>query len=380
MEFQNEIQAIIDRCEAQGIMTQAEHDRVIRLIHRDGKIDAEESEQLSRMFSLLRTGKIRLTDGSNGSCQLDKDAAKSLAEDKRRAVERDLMREDAKWRANLPVGTDEEKRDVLPDGGTSNEKAPLPIVKPSDEAAPKSDADFAFFDELGSSYSLGEYILNPGEMLADQHSFHLTTDRFLRINLAGKVWIKTGAMAAYCGIVKFTREGFFEHGVKQFVKRQITDEGRSLTKATGQGTVYVADQGKKISLIDLKGNSIIVNGHDLLAFEESVKWDIVLIKSLAGMWAGGLFNMRLAGLGMVAISTHYDPITLRVLPHEPVMTDPNCTVAWSGNLKPEIKTDVSADTLIGRTSGETLQLVFRGDGFVVIQPYEEIVFTKDSEA
>ena len=75
---------------------------------------------------------------------------------------------------------------------------------------------------------------------------------------------------------------------------------------------------------------------------------------------------------MVAITTHYDPLTLMVSPGNPVMTDPNATVAWSGRLAPELRTDVSMKTLLGRGSGESLQMSFRGDGFVVIQPYEEV--------
>jgi uncharacterized protein (AIM24 family) len=75
---------------------------------------------------------------------------------------------------------------------------------------------------------------------------------------------------------------------------------------------------------------------------------------------------------MLALTTHYDPVTLRVTPQQPVFTDPNATVAWSGNLTPEFKTDVSLKTFLGRGSGESLQMVFRGDGFVVIQPVEEV--------
>jgi len=55
-----------------------------------------------------------------------------------------------------------------------------------------------------------------------------------------------------------------------------------------------------------------------------------------------------------------------------VVTDPNATVAWSGNLAPEIRTDISLRSLIGRGGGEAFQMSFQGDGFVVVQPYEEV--------
>jgi hypothetical protein len=77
---------------------------------------------------------------------------------------------------------------------------------------------------------------------------------------------------------------------------------------------------------------------------------------------------------MVAITTHHDPLTLVVAPNKPIITDPNATVAWSGSLAPELKTDISFKTFMGRGSGESIQMKFQGQGFVVIQPCEETYF------
>ena len=46
--------------------------------------------------------------------------------------------------------------------------------------------------------------------------------------------------------------------------------------------------------------------------------------------------------------------------------------------EPEIKTDISFKTFLGRGSGESIQMKFEGDGFVVIQPYEEVYFQSGS--
>ena len=43
----------------------------------------------------------------------------------------------------------------------------------------------------------------------------------------------------------------------------------------------------------------------------------------------------------------------------------------SGSLTLEFKNDITAETLFGRGSGESIQRLFRGDGFVVVQPYED---------
>jgi uncharacterized protein (AIM24 family) len=42
-----------------------------------------------------------------------------------------------------------------------------------------------------------------------------------------------------------------------------------------------------------------VNGNDLLAFEPGIEWDIKLMKKVAGMMSGGLFNVTLKGKGRV---------------------------------------------------------------------------------
>lgn len=223
-------------------------------------------------------------------------------------------------------------------------------------------------------YSIEEFVQNTGQKDLGEGKFELERDRMLEVNLNGRVWTKKGTMVAHLGNVRFTREGILEHGLGKFVKKSFTGEGISLTKAEGTGKVYLADSGKKISIINLNDDSIYVNGNDLLAFEEGVNWDIKLMRRMAGIMSGGLFNVKLEGTGMVAITTHYDPLTLRVSHDVPVYTDPNATVAWSGNLKPEIKTDMSLKTFVGRSSGESIQMAFRGEGFVVVQPYEEVAY------
>ena len=40
-------------------------------------------------------------------------------------------------------------------------------------------------------------------------------------------------------------------------------------------------------------------------------------------------------------------------------------------MAPEIATDISLKTLVGRGSGESIQMKFAGEGWVVVQPYEE---------
>lgn len=223
-----------------------------------------------------------------------------------------------------------------------------------------------------SRFGLAEFVQRSAQQDKNQGLFELERDRMLEVNLNGMIWTKTGSMVAYLGAIKFEREGVLEHGIGTFLKKAVSGEGTRLTKATGAGKLYLADGGKKITILHLNNESIVVNGNDVLAFEQSLTFNITMMRKVAAMLSGGLFNVRFQGTGMLAITTHYDPLTLRVTPQQPVMTDPNATVAWSGSLTPEFKTDVSLKTFLGRGSGESMQMQFQGDGFVVIQPYEEV--------
>jgi len=221
-----------------------------------------------------------------------------------------------------------------------------------------------------SHYSFADFVNETTEKKSSGEFFEIESDRIMRINLGGQnqlAWMKKGAMIAYTGNIKFALEDLFEHGVKTVMKRFVTSESGKLVKATGQGQLYIADGGNKVKLVKMQNDTIVVNGSNLLAFEPSVKWDIRFQK-LAAMMANGLTNIRLEGSGMIAVATAYDPLALRVKPGAPVMTDPSATVAWSGNLEPKFKTDISLKTIIGRGSGESIQMQFEGDGFVIVQP------------
>ncbi len=226
-------------------------------------------------------------------------------------------------------------------------------------------------DGCMGNYSIEEFIKRTKQDERENDYFELETPRILEVNLKDLVWAKMGSMISYTGNIKFERERITEHGVGRMFKKALTGEGTSLMKAQGSGRLYLADQGKKITIFDLNGESITVNGNDLLAFEPSIEWDIQLMRKMAGVVSGGLFNVTLKGRGKVAITSHYEPLTLLVRPGEPVITDPNATVAWSGHLAPEFRTDISFRTLLGRGSGESIQMEFSGDGFVIVQPFEE---------
>jgi len=226
-----------------------------------------------------------------------------------------------------------------------------------------------------SQYSIETFIKETQENSREHDYFELEKPAMLEINLKNQsVWTKLGSMVGYVGNIKFEKEGMLSGGLGNLLKKAISGEGAKLMKAEGTGRLYVADGGKKVRILELNNESINVNGNDILAHDQSIKSNIKMLKSVAGMMSGGLFQVNLSGSGFVAMTTHGDPLLLLVTPDNPVFTDPNATVAWSGNLSPELKTNISFKSIIGRGSGEEFQMKFSGSGWVLIQPFEEVYY------
>lgn len=188
--------------------------------------------------------------------------------------------------------------------------------------------------------------------------------RLLKVVLGEDVLARQGSMVAFQGHVDFNYEG---SGMAKFMKKSMTGEGLSIMRCSGQGEVFFADHAYQVHIIHLNGAGITVNGKNVLAFEPSLSWDVERVKG-AGMMAGGMFNTRLEGHGWVAITTDGDPVVLRT--DAPTFVDTDAVVAWSSSLTTSLNTTMKAGAIIGRSSGEAVQLTFQGDGIVIVQPSE----------
>jgi uncharacterized protein (AIM24 family) len=202
-----------------------------------------------------------------------------------------------------------------------------------------------------------------------QEAFALQNSKLLKISLNQvTVQAKLGSMVAYQGDVTFEHAG--SGGIGRMLKKAVSGEGTSLMKLTGTGEVFVADQAQDIHLIYLENDHITVNGPNLLAFDAGIDWDIQRLSGgAAGAMAGGLFNMSLSGTGWVAILSDGPPVLLNVA-QAPTFADAQAAITWSSGVTVGLKTDFKMKNLIGRGSGESIQLAFQGQGWALVQPSE----------
>ena len=199
-------------------------------------------------------------------------------------------------------------------------------------------------------------------------AFALQNGKLLKVRLDQvTIQAKLGSMVAYQGDVSFEHAG--TGGMGRLVKKAVTGEGQSLMKMSGSGEVFLADQAQDIHLLHLDDDRVTVNGPNLLAFDAGVDWDIERIKGVSGMMGGGLFNTSLSGTGFVAILSDGPPVLLDVA-SAPTFADAQAAITWSSGVQTAIKTDFKMKNLIGRGSGETIQMAFSGQGWVLVQPSE----------
>src|SRR3954449_12353748 len=201
-----------------------------------------------------------------------------------------------------------------------------------------------------------------------QEAFALQNSKLLKVRLESvTIQAKLGSMVAYQGDVTFEHAG--SGGLGRMLKKAVTGEGIQLMKVTGSGEVFLADTAQDIHLIYLEDDLITVNGPNLLAFDSGIDWDIKRVEGASGMMGGGLFNMSLHGTGWVAIISDGPPVRLDVAA-APTFADVQAAITWSSGVTTGIRTDFKMKNLIGRASGESIQMSFSGQGWVLVQPSE----------
>ena len=211
--------------------------------------------------------------------------------------------------------------------------------------------------------TLGEF-----QETQSQEAFALQNSKLLKVSLNQiTIQAKAGAMVGYQGDVSFEHAG--SGGMSRMLKKAVSGEGTTLMKMTGTGEVFLADQAQDIHLIKLENDAITCNGANVLAFDAGIDWDIKKVEGASAFMGAGLFNMALNGTGWVAIISDGPPVLLNT-GDAPTFADPQAAITWSSSVTTGIKTDVKLKNLIGRGSGESVQMSFQGAGWVLVQPSE----------
>ncbi|WP_165989512.1 AIM24 family protein [Streptomyces sp. YIM 98790] len=183
----------------------------------------------------------------------------------------------------------------------------------------------------------------------------------------GECYARQGSMVAYRGNLQFEVK---HQGLGNMFKRAVTGEGLALMAVRGVGEVWFAHEAQSCFVIDLEPHdALTVNGRNVLCFDPTLNYEIKMVKG-AGMAGGGLFNCQFAGQGRIGLICDGNPIIIPVTQQAPVYVDTDAVVGWSSQLHSSLHRSQSMRSMVTGGSGEVMQLMLQGEGFVVVQPSE----------
>ncbi|WP_335939394.1 TerD family protein [Streptomyces sp. PTD5-9] len=194
--------------------------------------------------------------------------------------------------------------------------------------------------------------------------------QLIRVDLGqdgAPVLARQGSMVMYQGKVDFSYKGA---GFAGRIVGNATGQEMQLMRCTGRGQVFLAEDSAHLHPIELQGDSICVSAERVLAFDESLQYEVRRIEG-HGIPGGALFTMLFQGTGTVVVMTHGTPVVLPVTPT--TFADSDAVVAWSAASQVIVSSQVRLryNAYPGH-SGESVNLQFRGapGNFIVVQPYE----------
>ncbi|MDQ0793235.1 AIM24 family protein [Streptomyces sp. B1I3] len=213
--------------------------------------------------------------------------------------------------------------------------------------------------DLFSSEHMAQPATAPGMSLQNAKCVKYVVD--------GEMHARQGSMVAYRGTLKFERKG---QGIGGMLKRAVTGEGLPLMAVRGQGEAWFAHEAANCFLVEMEqGDVLTVNGRNVLCFDASLSYEIKTVKG-AGMAGGGLFNSVFSGFGKLGLMCDGHPVVIPVTAQQPVYVDTDAVVGWSAHLSTSLHRSQSIGSMVRGGSGEAVQLMLQGDGFVIVRPSE----------
>jgi uncharacterized protein (AIM24 family) len=213
--------------------------------------------------------------------------------------------------------------------------------------------------DLFASENMAQQATTPGMSLQNAKS--------VKYAVNGEMHARQGSMIAFRGNLQFERKG---QGIGGMLKRAVTGEGLPLMAVKGQGEAWFAHEAANCFIVDIdQGDALTVNGRNVLCFDATLSYEIKTVKG-AGMTGGGLFNSLFSGYGKLAIICEGTPIVIPVSAQAPVYVDTDAVVGWSAQLNTSLHRSQSMGSMIRGGSGEAVQLMLQGEGFVIVRPSE----------
>jgi uncharacterized protein (AIM24 family) len=235
--------------------------------------------------------------------------------------------------------------------------APSPPEGPEDSEASES-ASFSppFLEEApaGEEAPAPEVAAETG-IEEERPLFHIRPDGGLEISSRGVVFVRKGSVVWYSGKLRFAVESAFRGTSLERILR-----------ATGRGSLSVAEPGRRAFRRDLSGQSLFLEGSRLLALDHGLSFRLEPIHDFRRHRR--LDILKIFGRGSVILSVAGPLLAHEVSREYPLNVSSRDLVAWTGEIVPAVLEDEFLEEVMQPDVASPPKIRFEGEGTVLTEP------------
>jgi hypothetical protein len=176
----------------------------------------------------------------------------------------------------------------------------------------------------------------------------------VEINFRGEVLVRRGTVASYGGRIGFASDPKLE-GTK----------AEPLLRASGQGTIFLADRGRRPMLIELKNEFFSAEGSRILAIGPTLSFRYEPVHDFPRRRRVDV--LRIFGRGSLVLSPARDTFSIPVSSEFPLNVSSRDLIGWTGNLVPSVLPDRFLDEVMLPDSEDPPKIRFEGEGTVITE-------------
>jgi len=184
--------------------------------------------------------------------------------------------------------------------------------------------------------------------------FRIRDNGTVEITFEGEVLVRRGTVASYGGRITFGAD-----------PRLAGTRAEPLLKASGKGSIFLADRGRKPVLVELNDEFFSAEGGRILAIGPTLSFRYEPIHDFPRRRRVDV--LKIFGKGGLVLSPARASFSIAVSADYPLNVSSRDLVGWSGNLVPSVLPDRFLDEVMLPDSEDPPKIRFEGEGTVLTE-------------
>ena len=184
--------------------------------------------------------------------------------------------------------------------------------------------------------------------------FRIRDNGTVEIAFEGEVLVRRGTVASYGGRIAFAAD-----------PRLAGTRAEALLRATGKGSIFLADRGRKPILVELDDEFFSAEGSRILAIGPTLSFRYEPVHDFPRRRRVDV--LKIFGKGGLVLSPARASFSIPVSAEFPLNVSSRDLVGWSGNLVPSVLPDRFLDEVMLPDSEDPPKIRFEGEGTVLTE-------------